>query len=442
MLGSLPNEVVGIIVGFCQPGDLCALSRTCKPLHGHAVPALYRSISLSNKTNAESVLAELTNEDGEERMSDHRPPAELLKLTRSLNVTLPWHHPNSWRTKRAIHNVNQMTGLRHLSIMYVEEEEYMEGHDLPLPSMLARTLTSCTVGFKDWANWTISEAACLLKHQTLRQLKLHWATSQVHVRIPDMGKGSTVLKSLSLIDCNIDPEDLYRVLRYPRALQYLTLATDFGDNNIIDDEEINCSNYFAAIQRASGKSLKGLRFDVTHMGNLIVPAPGMHELRNVLYLEVAPDHIELAKDVLSFTIPIPDIECPLEHLLPPNLEVLKLTPSASDMPTLWNIVERRGDIVPHLRKIILSLDYRNRIMKKELITALQKREDYDPEVLKDEEDLQDMYPCVRKRVLRSFRRYCEEHGVELMFLYEDIMRKEILEEGAGPSVWEIEDQNR
>jgi hypothetical protein len=302
-----------------------------------------------------------------------------------------------------------------------------------------------TVGFKDWANWSIWKATCLFKHPSLRQLELHWAASAVNDAVVDVGCGSTRLESLALIDCLITPDDLYQVLRYPRALQYLTLATDFNDKDMYDDEQVNCADYFSAIQRASGKSLQGLRFDVTHWGNIIVPAPGMHELRDVLYLEVAPDHIEVDKRVLNFQTPIPDIDCPLEQLLPPNLEVLKITPAASDLPTLWSILDRKSEIVPHLRKIVLTLHYRNRVMKKELIAALRERDDYeiDPELYEpDEEDLEKIYPCARKRVLRAFRGCCEKQGVELMLLHEDSKRREVFEEGAGPSVWEIEDQGR
>jgi hypothetical protein len=33
----------------------------------------------------------------------------------------------------AFYAVNQMANLRHLSIMFREEQEYTDGHDLPLP---------------------------------------------------------------------------------------------------------------------------------------------------------------------------------------------------------------------------------------------------------------------------------------------------------------------
>lgn len=40
----------------------------------------------------------------------------------------------------------------------------------------------------------------------------------------------------------------------------------------------------------------------------------------------------------------------------------------------------------------------------------------------------------------ELRAKCEAKGVELMLLWEDSMRKEVLREGAGPAVWEIPEQ--
>jgi hypothetical protein len=98
------------------------------------VPALYRTITFG-KGYAEYVLGALESRR-----------AELLKLTRSLDVTLPWSAQDRLKTKRAVQSVNRMVNLRHLSIIYDEEEQpYLGGHELPMPLMIARTLTSCTL---------------------------------------------------------------------------------------------------------------------------------------------------------------------------------------------------------------------------------------------------------------------------------------------------------
>ena len=305
------------------------------------------------------------------------------------------------------------------------------------------TLLTGTVGFKEWGSWSFRKATCLFHHPSIRQLNLHWASSDEGIPLDDMGKNLTGLETLSLIDCRITPGDLHQLLRIPRALQYLTFASNFNDYDIYSPEQINCTDYFTSIQQASGKSLKSLRFDITHWGNIIVPAPGMHQLPNVKYLEVAPDHLQALKEATNpDNYAAPDIDCPLEHLLPPDLEVLKIMSYASDYAVLWQILARKSQLVPRLRKIILTIHYRNRHMKTELLAAMRKREDTEnfPEILEDDRTLADMYPCVRKRVFRAFRSCCEKNGVELMLLHQDCDRKEVFDEGAGLAVWEIDEQ--
>jgi hypothetical protein len=147
MLCDLPNEAIAIIASFCQPADLCALSRSCKLLYSHASPALYRHIVVKNGT-AEYIMCDLgrvmfETDDGERHPLEEPRLRELLRQTRSLDISLHWYEPDFWQTRRIIDVINDMVNLRHMSLIYIEEEEYMNGHDLPLPSVLAETLTTC-----------------------------------------------------------------------------------------------------------------------------------------------------------------------------------------------------------------------------------------------------------------------------------------------------------
>jgi hypothetical protein len=149
----------------------------------------------------------------------------------------------------------------------------------------------------------------------------------------------------------------------------------------------------------SGGSLKGLRFDTTHWGNVIVPAPGMHELRNVLYLEVAPDHIETADDILNLQhYQAPEIDCPLQQLPPPNLQVLKLTPEASGILTLWENFGTEIRDRPHLRKIFLGIRSRNRDERR--TSCRHSKSDHyknHPELFEDDKYLYKGYPCYTQK---------------------------------------------
>jgi hypothetical protein len=85
----------------------------------------------------------LVNDNTERHPPEESRRRELLRQTRSLDISLPWYEPDSWQTRRTIGAINDMVNLRHMSLIYVEEEDYMNGHDLPLPSVLAETLTTC-----------------------------------------------------------------------------------------------------------------------------------------------------------------------------------------------------------------------------------------------------------------------------------------------------------
>jgi hypothetical protein len=82
-------------------------------------------------------------DDGERHPLEEPRLRELLRQTRSLDISLHWYEPDFWQTRRIIDVINDMVNLRHMSLIYIEEEEYMNGHDLPLPSVLAETLTTC-----------------------------------------------------------------------------------------------------------------------------------------------------------------------------------------------------------------------------------------------------------------------------------------------------------
>ena len=287
------------------------------------------------------------------------------------------------------------------------------------------------------------------RHQSLRQLKLIRATSRpvgAGLLAADVLKGirPTMLETLSFIDCDLTLADLSSALCVPLALQYLTIASDRVNTPTIGIL-LNCGDYFAAIQKSrAGNSLKGLRFDMTQEGFIVAPAPGLRGLKSILYLEVAKDHIEANEQMLLdlSLVPPPDIRCSLEQLLPVNLEVLKISPDAADLPTLSLILHRREDIVPRLRKIILSLNYRSKEMRDELVAALRKGYNPIPDSIPlYTHEVYNTYRChEKKHELRQLRALCEEKGVVLMLIYEDSMRREILGEGAGPAVWEIEDQ--
>jgi hypothetical protein len=124
-LCKLSAELLGLIAGFCEPMDLCALARTCRLLYQHAMPALCRSVVVRQEQTARLLgfLALL------------KP--RLLEQIRSASVFLDWG-PGGER----IRVVDYMTKLRNLSIKYSHcgVDNY-----IPKLPVLAATLRTCSL---------------------------------------------------------------------------------------------------------------------------------------------------------------------------------------------------------------------------------------------------------------------------------------------------------
>lgn len=297
-----------------------------------------------------------------------------------------------------------------------------------------------------------------MKHNRLQILELHWASDAApHLDLPSLacGEHTTALRTLRLIDCQHYLSVLSWLLTFPKNLQYLTITSDTGQNDIDYNYLVDHGDWFRAI-RDSGHSLLGLRFDLLHRGWVIVPAPGMHELKTIRYLEICEEHIQRdnaesnqeadhdSDEDSDEEYPSPKIECPLEFLLPPNLEVLKITPNASEPELLWEILERKEiykDYLPHLRRIIICHHFRNEESANALRHAVQTHKSNSRNYNQAHSDnlknwpLSDDIPNLNK-----VRRKAGTVNVEVVQLYKDMAWQEVLNEGAGPAVWEIPEQ--
>jgi hypothetical protein len=146
------------------------------------------------------------------------------------------------------------------------------------------------------------------------------------------------------------------------------------------------------------------------LGCAIVPEPGMHELTAVRYLEVLPNHLEdMWEDHPGF--PVPDISFPLEHLLPLNVEVLKIptSPRKPNLSILWRIMDRKDELFPSLRRIILGIPHYDEGLSLEIKLAKQSwtPEDYYSYSALDHS----VFP-----MLPMFNIECEKKGVEVILL--------------------------
>lgn len=143
-------------------------------------------------------------------------------------------------------------------------------------------------------NWPLEQALNLFQHETLEILELHWAQLKDE-SMPRVvrGRGSTLLKHLILVDRDMYASTLAWMLEFPKGFQYLSTCSSADPDDIVDSELMDHGLYFRAILGSLSRGLQSLRFDMRYRSWVIVPAPGMHKLSSVRYLEVSPVHLIL-----------------------------------------------------------------------------------------------------------------------------------------------------
>jgi hypothetical protein len=136
---------------------------------------------------------------------------------------------------------------------------------------------------------------------------------------------------------------------------------------------------------------------------------------------------------------IPSWGCPTAYLLPPSLEVLKIGPDAETNPEIFEALARKPDLFPTLRKLVMTLHYRdqvtvNRIHQFRLHHGVVDGKDT------SEFGYFNLELSEELLVLIDLKRACDRVGVELMLIYDDTELWKY--KGQPHPVWEIPEQMR
>ncbi|KAH7395825.1 hypothetical protein BKA64DRAFT_754787 [Cadophora sp. MPI-SDFR-AT-0126] len=319
-----------------------------------------------------------------------------------------------------------------------------------LPPVLPAKLETCTMKFSPTdGEWAINGIVPLLTHPFLRHLEMHSGLISEYPILFNVGDKfnvirfkspkSSPLESLTLADFNLTAHDLQGMLRYPKALQYLSVCTKSSSNNydIPEDnyEYIDCETAFYDIARAVGKSLLGFRYEVDKSQGEIITAASLYRFKTLRYLEVQhPLLAPLSPWFDAFGDPS------VAELLPPKFEVLKIVNfvcSEKGLDIIDKILENKDRVVPSFRRIFLLIDYADAEMESKL-RALAKKAEYSSHALDELMSCSVVRPdSVREDELDTLKGKCKAKGIELMFSYEHVLRKELLVEWVGRAVWEI-----
>ena len=304
-------------------------------------------------------------------------------------------------------------------------------------------------------DWDIKGIVLALEHLNIRYLELRSGASDPMSQDLDMTKDdeykgfectapkSTPLKSLTLIDCNITTPDLHNMLRYPKTLQYLSICTQDPENTYgvtqTPNRHVVWDDVFDGIAQEVGASLIGFRFSPNPRA--LVPAPNLHKLTTLRYLELHHHLLAPLSPIFNTWNPNSIEVIPLTKLLPPNLEVLKIL--YFDFPSkgreiIGEILADKEKVVACLRRVVVQVWYEDEGMEV-MLRGCRKAVGRDERVRAELEGVVGRVQAgLRKKEHVEMEGRCKARGVELMVLFENVVRREVLGvEGDERAVWEV-----
>jgi len=206
----------------------------------------------------------------------------------------------------------------------------------------------------DCSMWPLSAAQLLFRHPTLQSLTLHYASSQEGTGLLDaIPSASTRLEELNLLSCNISPEGLTSLLRLPMRLKRLTFGTPLSYSSFQRGssstqyitamfpvyETLECFRLIAA-PTVQARWARGL-------------ALGLQNFTALKYLEISWTSLVAPKGDSYESRPRQAVSPGYRLMLPPKLEILKISPKARTHHMVKVLSEKTE--VPSLRRVILSM---------------------------------------------------------------------------------------
>ena len=201
--------------------------------------------------------------------------------------------------------------------------------------------------------WSLSIAQLLFRHPTLQSLTLYFASSQGGIGIlNDIPSASTGLEDLSLLSCNISPESLTTLLRLPRRLKRITLGTPLGYSSW--DRGSSSTQYIAAMfpVYATLECFRLLAAPALRTNWAQGPAMGLQNFVELKYLEIGSPSLLDPNEMFTSQTSLP-VFTQGRVMLPPKLEVLKISPRARTY-LLGRVLAEKTE-VPSWRRLILSM---------------------------------------------------------------------------------------
>ncbi|RMZ74693.1 arabinogalactan endo-beta-14-galactanase [Pyrenophora seminiperda CCB06] len=335
----LVDELILNIIDHIDARDaLCSLAATCTRFQGLVEPYIWRDILVVKGEHARRIATALNSrdertdyvkdlairyQDGQrDGISELNHFMGLMGKLRHLHIESPCPNNSEWQAGPVYFDGCSRIDYQNLIASAVYPPLGMQ---LTLPMLQSLTLHAHGSGHQKFA---LGRAVAMFRHATLRNITLSClnfdAGSNEELGISDEEAKSTALRSLALIECNVDVRFLDGILRLPKALKELSIGerlhTFPGCKPSMDPDHRTSSVLFLTALERQASSLQRL----THCGGQIryltsrrTDPAGAAKLRSLVNLE----YLELGfESHLYYYL--------REGGFPPGLKTLKMLDSA------------------------------------------------------------------------------------------------------------------
>ncbi|KAL5424887.1 hypothetical protein PMIN07_012227 [Paraphaeosphaeria minitans] len=234
---ALVDELLLSIIDQLDSRDaLCSLSACCRHLQALTEPYIWRSLLVTNGDRARSIAAALDVREARsshiQELSIRYPDCErdgiqdlnhfivLMEKLRHLTIESPCPNNSEWKSDMEF---DGWTRIDYSALL--EASVYpRKGISATLPMLQSLTLHGHG---PDERQFVFGRCAVVFLHPTLKAITLsctNFDAKITHADITDQQRRSTPLKSLTLIECNVNVQFLDVVLSLPKALRELDIG--------------------------------------------------------------------------------------------------------------------------------------------------------------------------------------------------------------------------
>ncbi|RYN61794.1 hypothetical protein AA0114_g575 [Alternaria tenuissima] len=299
----LVDELLLNIIDHIDNQDaLCSLSATCTRFQGLVEPYIWRKLEVLTGDHARNIATALDKRDDRTdyiqdlaiRYNDiYRDGVEelnhflsLMSKLRHLHIESPCPNNVEWQ-----HGGIYFDGYSRIDYTNLLAASVYPRSGMPMTLPMLQSLTLHAHGSGD-NKYKLGRAVAMFKHPSLQNITLSCLDFDGELGISASQTKTTPLRSLTLIECNVNVKFLDEVLSLPKALKELSIGERLhvfqGCQPSMDPERRTSSRQFLLALQKQAHSLQRLTHCGGHVGHLTprdTDPEGAEKLRSLVDLE-------------------------------------------------------------------------------------------------------------------------------------------------------------